>query len=134
MNDWEYKMASEFKKRNNQNLLSPCIGVVISTSPFLVSIQDGMYLLDKDNAFVCRHILERKSKMSFTANNSQNASGNISISCEGAGSFSFTSNGIMTVNNQDVELFEVWKAGDSVLVIPDGKNEKFFIVDVLEGV
>lgn len=134
MNDWEYKMASEFKKRNNQNLLSPCIGVVISTSPFLVSIQDGMYLLDKDNAFVCRHILERKSKMSFTANNSQNASGNISISCEGAGSFSFTSNGTMTVNDQDVELFEVWKAGDSVLVIPDGKNEKFFIVDVLEGV
>lgn len=134
MNEWEYKMAGEFKKRDNKNLLSPCIGIVIRTSPFLVSIQNGLYLLDKDNAYVCRHILERKSKMSFSAQNSQSGSGNINISCEGAGGFSFNSTGTMTVSKQDVELFEVWKAGDSVLVIPDGKNEKFFIVDVLEGV
>lgn len=134
MENWEYKMAGEFKKRDNKNLLSPCIGTVISTTPFKVSIQNGLYLLDKDNAYVCRHILERKSKMSFKANNTQSSSGNINISCEGAGGFSLTSNGSMTVEKQDVHLFEMWETGDSVLVIPDGKNEKFFIVDVLEGV
>lgn len=134
MENWEYKFAGEFKKRNNEKVLSPCIGTVISTSPFKVSIQNGMYLLDKDNAYVCRHILERKSKMTFSAQNSQNGSGSINISCEGAGSFSFSSSGTMNVNEQDIHLFEVWKTGDSVLVVPDGKNEKFFIVDVLEGV
>jgi hypothetical protein len=65
----------------------------------------------------------------FSVQNSQ--SGNINISCEGRGAYSST--GTISVNNQDVELYEVWKSGDKVLVIPDGKNEKFFIVDVLEG-
>ena len=126
---WAYALAGELKKRNNPNILNPCIGVVISTSPFLVSIQDGMYLLDEKNAYICRHILERKSKMSFSVQNSQ--SGNINISCEGRGAYSST--GTISVNNQDIELYEVWKSGDKVLVIPDGRNEKFFIVDVLEG-
>ena len=134
MDSWDCELAGEFKKRENPHLIYPCIGEVISTEPFKVSIQDGKYLLDEENAYVCRHILERKSKMSFNVQNSQSASGNINISCEGAGAFSFSSNGTMQVEKQDVHLYEVWKAGDYVLVVPDGKNEKFFIVDVLEGV
>lgn len=125
--EWEYKLAAEFKKRNNPKVLNPCVGVVIKTDPFCVSIHDGQYLLDKDNTYICKHILERKSKMSFNVQASQ--SGNINISCEGAGAYS--GSGTISVSNQDVELFETWKAGDKVFVIPDGKNEKFFIVDVL---
>lgn len=126
--EWEYKLANEFKKRNNPTLLNPCVGTVVKISPFLVSIQDGKYLLDKDNSYICRHILERKSKMTFSSQNSQN--GNIYISGEGSGSY--TATGSINVSQQDIELFEVWKAGDHVLVLPDGKNEKFFIIDVLE--
>lgn len=121
MSSWEYELASQFKSRDNpKTKMGAMLGKVVSTSPPVVTIQDGKYTISGDQLYVAYHLLERKSTYS-----SMKQSGSITVSCpHGGGSYTSTSTG-------DVVLDEVWKPGDLVLVIPSESEQQFFVVDVV---
>lgn len=118
---WEYDLAQQFTLRDNpKNKMGAMLGKVISTSPPVVTIQNGQYIIKGEQLYVAYHLLERKSKYT---NMSQ--SGNISINCHPCqGSYTSTCSG-------DIQLEEVWKVGDLVLVIPSESEQQFFVVDVV---
>lgn len=118
---WEYELASQFKQRDNPtNKIGVCLGKVLSTSPPVVTIQNGQYTLKGDQLYIAYHLLERKS-----AYTNMTQSGNISINCHPCqGSYTSSCNG-------DIQLEEVWKVGDLVLVIPSESQQQFFVVDVV---
>lgn len=121
MSSWDYELANQFKSRDNpKTKMGAMLGKVVSTSPPVVTIQDGKYTIKGEQLYIAYHLLERKSTYS-----SMNQSGNISVSCpHGGGSYTSTSTG-------DIVLDEVWKAGDLVLVIPSESEQQFFVVDIV---
>ena len=121
---WEYKLAKEIKKDRSKPVTSPCIGVVISTAPFQVQIQNNNFILDKKNAYVCNQLLSRSSKFEAKAEHEQEGILN------GA---DYTAEGSMTLEGE-IELNTVWSTGDKVLVVPTGDGQKFFIVDIIREV
>lgn len=123
-NGWDYQLAEQFKKRDNPTTkMGAMLGKVISTSPPVVTIQDGKYTIKGEQLYIAYHLLERTSKYS---NMSQ--SGNIKIDCHPCqGSYTASCSGNIT-------LEEVWKAGDLVLVIPSESEQQFFVVDVVRQI
>ena len=121
MSSWDYELANQFKSRDNpKTKMGPMIGKVVSTSPPVVTIQDGKYTIQGEQLYIAYHLLERKSTYS-----SMNQSGSISVNCpHGGGSYTSTSTG-------DIVLDEVWKTGDLVLVIPTESEQQFIVVDVI---
>lgn len=121
MSSWEYELAGQFKSRDNpKTKMGPMLGKVISTSPPVVTIQDGKYTIKGEQLYIAYHLLERKSKYS-----SMTQSGNISIDCHPCkGSYTSSCTG-------NIQLEEVWKAGDLVLVIPSETEQQFFVVDIV---
>jgi hypothetical protein len=121
MSSWEYDLAEQFKSRDNpKTKMGAMLGTVVSTSPPVVTIQNGRYTIKGEQLYVAYHLLERKSTYS-----TMNQKGSISVSCpHGGGSYTSTSTG-------DIQLEEVWKAGDLVLVIPSETEQQFFVVDVV---
>ena len=121
MSDWSYELASQFKQRDNPTTrMGAMLGKVVSTSPPVVTIQNGQYTIKGDQLYVAYHLLERKSTYS-----SMKQSGSISVSCpHGGGSYTSTSSG-------SIQLEEVWKPGDLVLVIPSESEQQFYVVDVV---
>lgn len=121
MSNWDYELASQFKMRDNPTTkMGAMLGKVISTSPPVISIQNGQYTIKGEQLYVAYHLLERKS--TYT-NMSQ--SGNISINCHPCqGSYTANCTG-------NIQLEEVWKVGDLVLVIPSQSEQQFFVVDVV---
>ena len=121
MSSWEYDLAEQFKSRDNpKTKMGAMLGKVVSTSPPVVTIQNGRYTIKGEQLYVAYHLLERKSAYS-----SMNQNGSITVSCpHGGGSYKSTSSG-------DIQLEEVWKAGDLVLVIPSESEQQFFVVDVV---
>ena len=134
MDDWAYQMAQQLKSRNNPKPIGPCIGVVVSTSPVKISLQDGQFMLEGEQVYVCNQILERKSK--FTAKAKHKQSGSISTSCpvSSHSDSSYTSERDLTLDGTEIHAKEVWHAGDKVLVIPDASEQHFFVVDIIKGV
>lgn len=120
-NGWDYELGSLFRERDNpKTKMGAMLGKVVSTSPPVVTIQNGRYTIKGEQLYVAYHLLERKSAYS-----SMNQSGSITVSCpHGGGSYTSTSSG-------DIQLEEVWKAGDLVLVIPSETEQQFFVVDVV---
>lgn len=118
---WEYDLAEQFKIRDNpKTKMGAMLGKVVSTSPPVVTIQNGRYTIKGEQLYIAYHLLERKSTYS-----SMNQSGSITVSCpHGGGSYTSSSTG-------DIVLDEVWKAGDLVLVIPSESEQQFFVVDVV---
>lgn len=118
---WCYDIAELFRERDNPTTkMGAMLGKVVSTSPPVITIQNGRYTIKGEQLYVAYHLLERKSTYS-----SMNQSGSISVSCpHGGGSYTSTSTG-------DIVLDEVWKAGDLVLVIPSESEQQFFVVDVV---
>lgn len=118
---WEYDLAQQFKMRDNPaTKMGPMLGKVISTSPPVISIQNGQYTIKGDQLYIAYHLLERKSKYT-----SMTQSGNISIDCHPCkGSYTASCTG-------DIQLEEVWKPNDLVLVIPSESEQQFFVVDVV---
>ena len=117
---WEYDFASKLKEMNNKPTpptKGAMIGVTVSVNPFQVQIQNGKFLLDKSNAYVCKQLRERKSKVKLNAT---------------SGTMNGSSWSEFSISNGNIELDTVWKAGDKVLVVPDALGQKFFIVDILE--
>lgn len=131
---WDYDLAKEFKKRDNKKPIGPCIGVVLSTVPAKISIQDGHFILEGDMIYICNQILERKSK--YTAKTKQEQSGSLSVGCpiSGHSGAGYTANGTMTMDGEEIHAKEVWQVGDKVMVVPDESGQHFFIVDILRGV
>lgn len=121
MSSWEYDLAEQFKSRDNpKTKMGAMLGKVVSTSPPVVTIQNGRYTIKGEQLYIAYHLLERKSTYS-----SMNQSGSISVSCpHGGGSYTSSSTG-------DIVLDEVWKTGDLVLVIPSESEQQFFVVDVV---
>nr|DAH73256.1 MAG TPA: Protein of unknown function (DUF2577) [Caudoviricetes sp.] len=121
MSSWEYDLAQQFKSRDNpKTKMGAMLGKVVSTNPAVVTIQDGKYTIQGEQLYVAYHLLERKS-----AYTNMTQSGNISISCHPCqGSYNASCSG-------DIQLEEVWKVGDLVLVIPSESEQQFFIVDVV---
>ena len=65
---WAQDIANQFKKRDNPKPISNCIGVILQIGDdWKVSIQNGAYIIDKNNGYICRHILQRGSD--FTIDN-----------------------------------------------------------------
>lgn len=59
---WAQDIANQFKKRDNPKPISNCIGVILQIGDdWKISIQDGAYIIDKRNGYICRHILQRSS-------------------------------------------------------------------------
>lgn len=121
---WEYELAKEIKKDRSKPATGPCIGVVISTAPFQVQIQNSNFILDKKNAYVCNQLLSRSSRFEAEAEHTQEGILN------GTG---YTAEGSMTLEGE-IELDAVWSTGDEVLVVPTGDGQKFFIVDIIREV
>lgn len=121
MSNWDYDLAGMFKQRDNpKTKMGPMIGKVVSTNPPVVTIQDGKYTIQGEQLYVAYHLLERKS--TYT-NMSQ--SGNISINCHPCkGSYTASCTG-------DIQLEEVWKPNDLVIVLPDEKEQHFFVIDII---
>lgn len=121
MGSWEYNLAEQFKSRDNpKTKMGAMLGKVVSTSPPVVTIQNGRYTIKGEQLYIAYHLLERKSTYS-----SMNQSGSISVSCpHGGGAYTSSSTG-------DIVLDEVWKVGDLVLVIPSESEQQFFVVDVV---
>lgn len=121
MSSWDYDLAEQFKSRDNpKTKMGAMLGIVVSTSPPVVTIQNGRYTIKGEQLYVAYHLLERKSTYS-----NMHQKGSISVSCpHGGGSYTSTSTG-------DIQLDEVWKAGDLVLVIPSETEQQFFVVDVV---
>jgi hypothetical protein len=121
MSSWDYDLAEQFKSRDNpKTKMGAMLGKVVSTSPPVVTIQNGRYTIKGEQLYIAYHLLERKSTYS-----SMKQSGSITVSCpHGGGSYTSTSTG-------DIVLDEVWKAGDLVLVIPSESEQQFFVVDVV---
>lgn len=124
MSSWDYDLAEQFKSRDNpKTKMGAILGKVVSTSPPVVTIQNGRYTIKGEQLYVAYHLLERKSTYS-----SMNQSGSITVSCpHGGGSYTSSSTG-------DIVLDEVWKAGDLVLVIPSESEQQFFVVDVVRPI
>lgn len=118
---WEYDLAQQFKMRDNpKTKMGPMIGKVVSTSPPVITIQDGKYTIKGDQLYVAYHLLERKS-----AYTNMTQSGNISISCHPCqGSYTASCTG-------DIQLEEVWKPNDLVIVLPDEREQHFFVLDIV---
>lgn len=121
MGSWEYNLAEQFKSRDNpKTKMGAMLGKVVSTSPPVVTIQNGRYTIKGEQLYIAYHLLERKSTYS-----SMNQSGSISVSCpHSGGAYTSSSTG-------DIVLDEVWKEGDLVLVIPSESEQQFFVVDVV---
>ena len=124
MCSWEYELAKEIKMVRSKPVTGPCIGIVKSTSPFQIQIQNGSFILDRKNTYVCNHLLMRNS--TFKADSSHEQSGILN----GEG---YSARGRATLDGK-IELGEVWKAGDKVLVLPTGDGQKFFIIDIVREV
>lgn len=118
---WDYELANQFKMRDNPTTkMGAMLGKVISTNPPVITIQNGQYTIKGEQLYIAYHLLERKSKYT-----NMTQSGNISIDCHPC-------NGTYTSNcNGDIQLEEVWKPGDLVLVIPSESEQQFFVVDVV---
>ena len=128
MENWEYKLAGEFKSRNNPKPLGACIGKVESLAPVIISIQSGKFMLKAEQIYICNQILERETTFrDYIADQEQ--SGKISVSCEHGGG-SYSASGDIECNGR-VHLDEVWKVGDLVMVVPDESGQHYFVVDVL---
>lgn len=121
MSSWDYELAGQFKSRDNpKTKMGPMLGKVVSTSPAVVTIQDGKYTISGDQLYVAYHLLERKS-----AYTNMTQSGNISISCHPCqGSYTASCTG-------DIQLEEVWKPNDLVIVLPDESEQHFFVLDIV---
>lgn len=120
-NGWDYELGALFRERDNpKTKMGAMLGKVVSTSPPVVTIQNGRYTIKGEQLYVAYHLLERKS-----AYTNMSQSGNISINCHPC-------NGSYTANcSGDIQLEEVWKAGDLVLVIPSESEQQFFVVDIV---
>lgn len=63
---WAQDIANQFRVRDNPKPISTCIGLILQTGDdWKVSIQDGAYIIDKRNGYICRHILQRSSNFTI---------------------------------------------------------------------
>ena len=131
MEGWEYKLAGEFKNRDNPKPLGACIGKVESLEPVIISIQSGKFMLRANQIYICNQILERKTDFKdYVADHDQSGKITISGVCSNK---DYSAEGDIECKGR-VHLLEVWKVGDYVMVVPDESGQHFFIVDILRGV
>lgn len=125
-NSWEYDLAKMFTDRDNPTVtpLGACIGAVTSLNPPQVTLQDGNFVIQGEQLYICYHLLERD-----TDYDNMSLSGDLNHQCSHpcTGSYNASASG-------HIKLKEVWKVGDLVLVIPSQSEQQFFVVDVIRKI
>lgn len=96
---WEYKLAKEFKKRNNREIDETVIGTVIGVNPISISIFNGSVILNSNNSYICSNL------------------GIFSGTCTVDGK-----TGTCTIDRS-------LKVNDKVLCIPSNAGQTYFIID-----
>ena len=96
---WDYKLAKEFKKRNNKEIDEAVIGTVISASPLSISLFNGSVILNATNSYVCSNL------------------GILNGTCTVDGK-----TGTCTIDRS-------LKVNDKVLCIPSNNGQTYFIID-----
>lgn len=131
-NSWCYDLASLFRERDNPTSpIGVCLGKVMSIAPPIISIQDGQFMIQGEQLYVCNQLLERETTYKNHTGQYQE-SGNASISCHPC-SGSFSSSGTIQ-SNGSIHLDEVWRVGDLVLMVPMQSNQHWVVVDVIRKV
>ena len=129
---WAQDIANQFKKRDNPKPISNCIGVILQIGDdWKISIQDGAYIIDKRNGYICRHILQRSSDFTI---DQESQNGNLTTGpCSGGFSHGGSSYSTSNSANGHVTLHPIddWQPGNRVMVAPTTDNQRFFIVDVI---
>lgn len=129
MEGWGYELGSEFQKRNNPKPISNCLGTILAVGDdWKVSIQNGKFIIDKHNGYICKHILARSSNFDLT----HSQSGSISTSCpiSAHGGSGYTASGSMQ-GHVNLHTIDDWRPGNKVMVAPCDDNQMFFIVDIV---
>ena len=129
---WAQDIANQFKKRDNPKPISNCIGVILQIGDdWKISIQDGAYIIDKRNGYICRHILQRSSDFTI---DQESQNGNLTPgTCSGGFSHGGSSYSTSNSANGHVTLHPIddWQPGNRVMVAPTTDNQRFFIVDII---
>lgn len=129
---WAQDIANQFSVRDNPKPISTCIGLILQTGDdWKVSIQDGAYIIDKRNGYICRHILQRSSNFTI---DKESQNGNLTTgACSGGFSHGGSSYSTSNSASGHVTLHPIddWKPGNRVMVAPTADNQRFFIVDII---
>lgn len=131
MESWEVAFAGELKKRDNPQPIGACLGEILAVGDdWKVAIQNGQFIIDKSNGYICQHILGRPS--SYTATQSQ--SGSISAGCPLSAHSGSGYNASGTISGHiELSFIDYWRPGNKVKVTPDASGQKFFIDDIVLG-
>lgn len=100
---WEYKLAKEFKKRDNKDINEPLIGTVTGVNPITISLYGGSVILNNSNSYISSYL---KRESGTCAINGENGSCIIDRSL---------------------------KINDKVLCIPFNHGQTYFIIDKVVG-
>lgn len=96
---WEYNLAKEFKKRDNQDVDEPIIGVVVGTNPIQISVYGGSVILNNTNSYISSSLV------------------------------TLTGTGIYNDTNITCTIDRNLKNGDKVFCIPFNGGQKYFVAD-----
>lgn len=129
---WAQDIANQFRVRDNPKPISNCIGLILQTGDdWKISIQDGAYIIDKRNGYICRHILQRSSNFTI---DKESQNGNLTTgACSGGFSHGGSSYSTSNTASGHVTLHPIddWQPGNRVMVAPTADNQRFFIVDII---
>ena len=100
---WDVEMAKMFKERNQKDKIGPIIGNVSSVSPLKVSILGGDVVLQAEQLYISRSLLDKE------------------YDCK-----------INTGSTSDIKLYFSLKKDDEVLLVPTEDEQTYFIIDIVE--
>lgn len=114
---WEFDLTKTLNNKKTKKVIEPCIGVVVSVSPFKATIHDGIFILTKSNTYICQAAIQKAYEF-------EESTGTLSVGHHS--NENFTSRGV-------INLKDVLVVGQEILVIPIQRGQKFVVVDVLAG-
>lgn len=125
---WDVGLAKMFKERDNRSLIGPCTGKVVSVKPLKIEILNGDVILQEEQLYISRSLLDRDYDCDVSGNGS--GMGSV-VSYPGTlVSFNLTRDS----HSGKTKLYFELKVDDEVLLIPAVNEQVFFIVDIVEKV
>ncbi|GCD10597.1 DUF2577 family protein [Clostridium tagluense] len=121
------ELVSEFKKRDNPNMVGNILGTTLSITPLKIGILLNEVILDSSNCFLCSNLIENYKR------NAVMEIKDYSVECsatDGRGD-TISNIHISTKTNYDtvITFKDILKIGDIVLLIPDYTGQTFFVLD-----
>lgn len=122
MEDWHVDLAQQFKDRDNPRPMGAMLGLVVAIGDnWLVTLKDGAFKVDKTNGYICNQILRHEADYSYEHAGTTTVGG-----CLGGPNTNYSAKG-----NGKIHIKPLWQVGDHVLVVPDVREQHFFIVDIV---